>query len=67
MAFELLAPGGQMAITTSLKSVDSTDEKKVITVLGLKAPHTIELLQEMYEQLEGWLQEGTIKVRSSFL
>lgn len=60
VAFGLLAPGGQM-ITTTQKFVESTDEKKVIGVLGVKAPHTITLLEEMYRNLEGWLKDGTIK------
>ncbi|KAH6913541.1 chaperonin 10-like protein [Coprinopsis sp. MPI-PUGE-AT-0042] len=59
-AFGLLAPGGQMGITTQ-KFVDSTDEKKVIGVFGVKAPHTQKLLEAMYDKLEGWLQEGAIK------
>jgi D-arabinose 1-dehydrogenase-like Zn-dependent alcohol dehydrogenase len=65
MALALLAPGGQMAITT-VKSVEAKNEKKVIAVLGIKLPHTIGLLQGMYERLEGWLQQGTLKVCSLF-
>ncbi|KAF8804124.1 GroES-like protein [Phlegmacium glaucopus] len=61
-AYELLAPGGQLATFLSV-AVKTTKEKNVIAVLGtIRHPANIELLETLYhDNLEQLLKEGTIK------
>ncbi|TFK36705.1 chaperonin 10-like protein [Crucibulum laeve] len=59
--FDLLAPGGQIAIVQQ-PSVESTDDKTVIRVFGSpSAEHTIPLLTGLYGAITQWLEDGFIK------
>ncbi|KAF8804121.1 GroES-like protein [Phlegmacium glaucopus] len=61
-AYDLLAPGGQLAIFL-LVAVKTTKEKDIIAVSGgIRHPPNIELLETLYhDHLEQLLKEGAIK------
>jgi Zinc-binding dehydrogenase len=66
MAYDLLAPGGQLAIFSPL-AAKRTKKKDIVQVHGiLRLPANIELLETLYhDHFERLLREGAIKVSRS--
>lgn len=65
MAYDLLAPGGTLALVTeNLVKEDETSGKKVLMVYGtFHLPPNRELGVKFATALTKWLAEGKVKVR----
>ncbi|EAU83252.2 hypothetical protein CC1G_11888 [Coprinopsis cinerea okayama7 len=58
---DLLVPGGQLLITLR-PSIEASDSKTIIGVLGVKQlPHNVKLLRDFYSKLAEFLREGILK------
>ena len=66
-AYDLLAPGGQLATFLPV-SIKTTEEKHIFSTIGLvRYPSNVELLNTLFhDNFERLLKEGVVKVSNSY-
>ena len=63
-AYDLLAPGGTLALVTqNLVKEDETSQKKILMIYGSHLPENRAIEAKFAAALTRWLAEGKIKVR----